>query len=88
MPDQQTQTQDRPNISTEPGAKPAAPQGGTDTQPRPNISTEHQHEGCARAPSDTLDRGQPDTADSRGQQDVEDRPNVGAVDPDDYPEQQ
>jgi hypothetical protein len=26
---------------------------------RPNLSTEHQHEGDARRPSDTLDRGQP-----------------------------
>lgn len=27
---------------------------------RPNLSTEHQHEGDARRPSDTLDKGQPD----------------------------
>ena len=60
----------------------------TETQPRPNLSTEHQREGDARAPSDTLDRGRDDAADSRGQQDVEDRPNVGTVAPDDYPEQQ
>ncbi len=25
---------------------------------RPNLSTEHQHDGDARRPSDTLDRGQ------------------------------
>ena len=29
-----------------------------------------------------------DSADSRGQENVEDRPNVSTVDPDDYPEQQ
>ncbi len=55
-PDDQTRTQPRPNLSTEPGEK--GEQGGTSTQPRPNISTEHQREGDAAHPSDTLDRGQ------------------------------
>jgi hypothetical protein len=58
MPDQNTETQPRPNLSTEPGTKPLQPEG-TSTQPAPNISTEHQREGDARHPSDTLDRGQP-----------------------------
>ena len=57
MPDDtDTETQPRPNISTEPGEKGEA--GGTSTQPRPNLSTEHQKEGDALAPSDTLDKGQ------------------------------
>jgi len=56
-PDDQTRTQPRPNLSTEPGEK--GEEGGTSTQPRPNISTEHQQEGDARHPGDTLDRGQP-----------------------------
>lgn len=30
---------------------------------RPNLSTEHQHDGDARRPSDTLDRGQDRDAD-------------------------
>lgn len=61
-----------------------------DTQPRPNISTEHQKPGDARRPSDTLDRDQDgdDATDSRGQQNVEDRPNVSTVKPSDYPQQQ
>jgi len=53
-----TETQPRPNISTEPGTKGPSKTGGTKTQPAPNISTEHQREGDARDPSDTLDRGQ------------------------------
>ncbi len=57
-PDDQTHTQPRPNLSTEPGEKGDAV--GTGTQPRPNMSTEHQQEGDARHPSDTLDRGQTD----------------------------
>lgn len=87
MTDTTNDTQPRPNQSTEPGAKGMAENSATETQPRPNISTEHQMEGDARSPSDTLDRGQ-DEADSSGQQDVEDRPNVGQVTPDDYPQQQ
>lgn len=55
--DRTTDTQPRPNRSTEPGVK-AGPDVGTETQPRPNRSTEHQAEGDARRPSDTLDRGQ------------------------------
>ena len=53
-----TQTQPRPNLSTEPGAKGLAENSATETQPAPNISTEHQKQGDARSPSDTLDRGQ------------------------------
>ena len=48
-----TQTQPRPNISTEnhlPGDAPP-----TKTQSRPNLSTEHQKPGDARRPRDTLD---------------------------------
>jgi len=58
--DTHTNTQPRPNLSTEPGRKGPAPEGDTGTQPDPNLSTEHQLEGDARSPSDTLDRGQPD----------------------------
>jgi len=58
MADEQTETQPKPNISTEPGDKSATEKPGTETQPRPNLSTEHQKEGDARSPSDTLDRGQ------------------------------
>ena len=74
------------------------PTDHTETQPDPNISTEHQGDGDARRPSDTLDRGQPnaskspregderdDTPGSLEQEDVEDRPNVGQVSPEDYP---
>lgn len=57
--DTQTETQPRPNLSTEPGEKGPALNAGTETQERPNLSTEHQLEGDARSPSDTLDRGQP-----------------------------
>lgn len=63
MADEQTETQPRPNLSTEPGAKDIAPNSRTETQGRPNLSTEHQEEGDARSPSDTLDRGQEDNAD-------------------------
>lgn len=31
----------------------------TSVTDKPNLSTEHQHDGDARRPSDTLDRGQP-----------------------------
>lgn len=74
--------------------QPPSEVGGTDTQPSPNISTEHQDVGDARDPSDTLDRPDPedddrnDTPGGNPQEDVEDRPNVGNVTPDDYPEQQ
>lgn len=59
-----------------------------DTQSNPNLSTEHRREGDARRPSDTLDRGQDDDTDVQGQENVEDRPNVGQVEPSDYPHQQ
>lgn len=92
MSDETTDTQPRPNQSSEPGAKGQAPQGGTTTQPRPNISTEHQQHGDGRSPSDTLDRGQDagpaSTPGSSDQEKVEDRPNVSTVTPDDYPQQQ
>jgi hypothetical protein len=64
MPDTDNDTQPSPNLSTEPGRKDSDPLGGTETQPRPNLSTEHQREGDARAPSDTLDRGQAGRSDS------------------------
>lgn len=54
----------------------------TDTPDR-NISTEHQKEGDARRPSDTLNREQTDV---QGQENVEDRPSVSSVTPEDYPE--
>jgi hypothetical protein len=60
MPDEKTETQPRPNLSTEPGHKNLASNSATETQPHPNLSTEHQQEGDARSPSDTLDRGQGD----------------------------
>lgn len=82
--DTRTQTQPRPNLSTEPGEKGLAPNSATQTQDRPNISTEHQREGDARSPSDTLDRGQ-QTEGGQPRADVEDRPMVGSVDPEDYP---
>ena len=83
--DTHTETQPRPNLSTEPGEKGLAPNTKTETQPAPNISTEHQQEGDARSPSDTLDRGQHDTPGGQPTEKVEDRPNVGTVKPDDYP---
>lgn len=63
MSDNQTKTQPRPNLSTEPREKRVAPNSRTETQQRPNLSTEHQKEGDARSPSDTLDRGQDDRGD-------------------------
>jgi hypothetical protein len=57
--DKRTETQPRPDLSTEPGQKGRSPIGGTETQERPDLSTEHQLEGDARDPSDALDRGQP-----------------------------
>lgn len=58
MADEQgTQTQPRPNISTENVA--GGDPGPTQTQPAPNISTEHQKPGDARSPSDHLDGQQP-----------------------------
>jgi hypothetical protein len=57
MADEQgTETQPRPNISTENVA--AGDVGSTKTQPAPNISTEHQQPGDARSPSDHLDSEQ------------------------------
>ncbi len=59
-----TETQPRPNISTEnhmPGDAPP-----TETQPRPNISTEHQKPGDARKPDDGLGRDQPQQQDDGG----------------------
>lgn len=58
MSNARTQSQPRPNRSTEPVEKDMAPNSATQTQDRPNLSTEHQREGDARSPSDTLDRGQ------------------------------
>ncbi|WP_070158016.1 hypothetical protein [Sphingobium phenoxybenzoativorans] len=80
-----TETQPNPNLSTEPGRKGDAPNSATETQPNPNISTERQKEGDARSPSDTLNRGQEQTPGGQPQEDVEDRPNVGKVKPEDYP---
>lgn len=70
MADTHTETQSRPNLSTEPGRKHPDPAGGTETQPHPNLSTEHQQEGDARSPSDTLDRGQKKPSDSIEPEDV------------------
>lgn len=56
-----TETQPRPNISTEnhlPGDAPP-----TQTQDRPNLSTEHQKPGDARKPDDGLGRDQPEQDD-------------------------
>jgi hypothetical protein len=64
MSDEQTETQPRPNLSTEPRHKDLASNSPTETQATPNLSTEHQREGDARSPSDTLDRGQDDSAKS------------------------
>lgn len=52
--------------------------------PDSNISTEHQKPGDAMRPADTLDR---DRGANPGQEpeDVEDRPSVGTVEPEDYP---
>ena len=83
--DRHTDTQPRPNISTEPGTKVDAENSNASTQPSPNLSTEHQKQGDARSPSDTLDRGQDMTEGGQDQEAVEDRPNVGTVTPDDYP---
>lgn len=83
--DRHTQTQPRPNLSTEPGEKGQAENSATTTQPSPNLSTENQQHGDARSPSDTLDRGQDQTEGGKDQEDVEDRPYVGSVTPDDYP---
>ena len=85
MSDKHTRTQSRPNLSTEPGEKRIAPNSATRTQDRPNISTEHQREGDARSPSDTLDRGQQGTPGGQPPEDVEDRPVVSTVKPEDYP---
>lgn len=54
-------------------------------KPEPNISTEHQKDGDAGRPNDTLDK---DRADSRGQENVEDRPSVGTSNPEAYPKDQ
>lgn len=84
MSEEQTETQPRPNLSTEPGKKGLAPDSATQMQPRPNLSTEHQREGDARRPSDTLDRGQ-DTPGGQPPEPVEERPVVSTVTPEDYP---
>ena len=89
MPTDPTQTQPDPNISTEHQREGDARRPSdsldrgqtndhTDTQSRPNLSTE---------PKDRAEdpRGTPA---SNTQEPVEDRPNVGVVEPDDYPQQQ
>lgn len=83
--DARTETQPRPNLSTEPGEKGQARNASTETQPTPNLSTEHQKDGDARSPSDTLDRGQTSTPGGQPAEEVADRPNVSTVSPDDYP---
>lgn len=55
----------------------------TDTPDR-NISTEHQKPGDAMLPADTLDREQGANG-GQEPEDVEDRPSVGTVKPEDYP---
>jgi hypothetical protein len=59
-----TETQPRPNISTEHHAGDDATYKPTETQPAPNISTEHQAPGDARRPGDQLDRQHPDTGEA------------------------
>lgn len=54
------------------------------TQPAGNISTEHQEVGDARLPQDTLDRDQVPEG-GLTPEEVEDRPGVGMVEPEDYP---
>jgi len=49
-----------------------------------NISTEHQKAGDAQLPKDRLDRDQ-EPEGGLEPADVEDRPNVGTVKPEDYP---
>ncbi|MES2754630.1 MAG: hypothetical protein V4659_08195 [Pseudomonadota bacterium] len=63
------------------------PTDHTETQPAPNISTEHQAPGDARRPSDTLDRDQ-DEGEANAKTEVEDRPGMSSVTPDDYPDGQ
>lgn len=85
MPTDHTETQPDPNISTEHQRDGDARRpsdtldrgqqgGGTTTQPNPNLSTEAR-EGDERD----------DTPGGIEQEKVEDRPNVGQVEPDDYP---
>jgi hypothetical protein len=56
----------------------------TPTPPTENISTEHQNVGDARLPKDTLDRDQ-EPEGGLEPEEVEDRPSVGTVKPEDYP---
>ncbi|ODP38588.1 hypothetical protein [Sphingomonas turrisvirgatae] len=62
--DRITQTQPRPNLSTE--NETDSRDEGTTTQPAPNISTEHQEAGDARRPSDHLDGAQAEPTDDGG----------------------
>jgi hypothetical protein len=59
-----TETQPRPNLSTEDKSRDEV--GGTRTQPAPNISTEHQQPGDARQPNDKLGSDQPGQLDDGG----------------------
>ncbi|MGL4313994.1 MAG: hypothetical protein ACRCSO_08380 [Sphingomonas sp.] len=58
-----TETQQRPNLSTERPQGAGGDQPATETQPRPNLSTEHQPDGSARHPTAGLDRGRKPTPD-------------------------
>lgn len=49
-----------------------------------NLSTQHQRVRDAQLPADTLDRDQ-QTEGGLPPEEVEDRPNVGSVSPEDYP---
>lgn len=91
MPTDHTETQPAPNLSTEHQQDGDARRPSdtldrgqttdhTETQPRPNLSTEPEP---ADRPEDRRD-----TPGSNTQEKVEDRPNVGVVEPDDYPQQQ
>ena len=62
--DRVTETQPRPNLSTE--NRPDRDAGPTEAQPAPNLSTEHQKPGDARLPSDKLDGPQPEPQDDGG----------------------
>lgn len=51
-----------------------------------NISAEHQEVGDARLPRDTLDRDQ-EPEGGLEPEEVDDRPSVGTVKPEDYPKE-
>ena len=97
MPTDHTETQPNPNLSTEhqrdgDARRPSdtldrgQQTGRTETQPRPNLSTEPRDAST----DDDQPADRPEhpnhTPGGRPQEKVEDRPNVGRVTPEDYPE--